>query len=284
MSDIISKSIALLVKNILNEASKRVSERFDISIEEAMEIWDDLQCDIDSLCPKGVTPKSGTSENSEKSKKSSKPKKEGYTCVHILTRGPNKNSPCGKSSSKESQTGNYCTLHIGQENKAQPNVPKKPLKEAKDLKIMKDPNYGRYIHSKTGFVFKSPTEKIVIGVQNNTGDVRKLTGDDIKECKSYRFVFDPKCVETDEDDDGEDDEDEEETDEEKEEEKKTEKELSTPNKSEEKKDNKTTTTTTTTIIKNNTASDSDEDSEDSDEDDDSDEDSHESDEDSDESD
>lgn len=202
--DVLSTAIKFFVKGVLDEASKRVAKRFDVSVDEAMDIWKDLQIDLDSIpSVKGISKSSNRKSNDSE---------EVECCSHILTRGPRKDEECGGKISQKSQTGHYCSVHLIQENKTKSKVVAAKKEEKKDKKnttgtkekkdekeeviIRKDPNYGRYVHSGTGFVFKSAQEKIVVGVQDEDGDVRKLTPDDINLCKKYRFVFDMTAVET----------------------------------------------------------------------------------------
>lgn len=195
--DVLSSAIKFFVKGVLDEASKRVAKRFDVSIEDAMDIWKDLHADLESIPSISKVVKK-TQKKKDKSDKSDEDEDEG--CVHILTRGPNKDGACGKKISNKSQTGHYCSVHLNQENKVKPSKKGKEKKKDKDdaivkIKITKDPNYGRYVHAGTGLVFKSAQEKIVTGFQDDDGDLHKLSKKDIDNCKKYRFVYDKECVE-----------------------------------------------------------------------------------------
>lgn len=205
--DVLSNAIRFFVKGVLDEASKRVAKRFDVSIDDAMDIWKDLHVDLDSIPSvksiesKGTKKKPVTTKvtkSSDDDEEEDKP--DG--CTHVLTRGPKEGDECGKKISTKSQTGNYCSVHLNQENKVKPvkkNEKKSVKTESKDdnvnIKIRLDSNYGRYVQSGTGLVFKSAQEKIVIGVQDDHGDLLKLGPKDIDACKKYRFVYDETCVE-----------------------------------------------------------------------------------------
>jgi len=222
--DSINNAIKLLVNKILDEASKKVAKRFDVSIDDAMDIWKDLHFELDSI---SVSPTSTTKpKTTAKSTKTTPPAKKRTKkvvsddecddcgdddcdedkpegCVHILTRGPNEGGECGKKISNKSQTSTYCSVHLNQENKVKPvkkDVKKSSKTESKEdntvqIKIRLDSDYGRYVQSGTGLVFKSAQEKIVIGVQDEHGDLLKLSQKDIDNCKRYRFVYDESCVE-----------------------------------------------------------------------------------------
>lgn len=57
-----------------------------------------------------------------------------------------------------------------------------------DISIKKD-STGRFVHS-TGLVFKSYTEKIVIGRLDENNNLLKLTNEDIETCKKHRLIYD----------------------------------------------------------------------------------------------
>ena len=187
--DVLSNAIKTFTKGVFDEASKRIAEKFDISIEEANTIWADIYIDLDSIQP----PKKAKSI----AVKSSNDVEKADGCVHILSRGPRKGGECSNKISGKSHTGQYCNVHINQENKVKAESPVK--KEVKsDIKIARDPKYGRYVHVATGLVFKSPKEKIVVGRQDEDGDLHKLKDKDIENCKKHRFIYDEDCVEKDE--------------------------------------------------------------------------------------
>ncbi|MDD4930881.1 MAG: hypothetical protein PHG66_01845 [Candidatus Colwellbacteria bacterium] len=201
--DVLSSAIKFFVKGVLDEASKRVAKRFDVSIDDAMDIWKDLHIDLDTI-PSITLNEKTIKKPVRKTEKSSDDEDEDKPdgCTHILTRGPNEGGECGKKISAKSQTGIYCSVHLNQENKVKPTKKVKAEKITKDtkddtvnIKIRLDPDYGRYVQSGTGLVFKSAQEKIVIGVQDDHGDLLKLTKKDVDICKKYRFVYDEKCVE-----------------------------------------------------------------------------------------
>ena len=45
----LSGAIKLFVKGVLDEASKKIAEKFDVSVEEASAIWDDIQLDLETI-------------------------------------------------------------------------------------------------------------------------------------------------------------------------------------------------------------------------------------------
>lgn len=203
--DVLSNAIKFFVKGVLDEASKRVAKRFDVPLDEAMDIWKDLHIDLDSIpSVKSIDSDVKTKKIVKKSKVSKSSSDEDEEddkpdgCAHILTRGPKEGDSCGKKISAKSQTGHYCSVHLNRENKVKPVKKKEVKKEEEDrvnIKIRLDSNYGRYVQTGTGLVFKSAQEKIVIGVQDEHGDLLKLKPADIDMCKKYRFIYDEGCVE-----------------------------------------------------------------------------------------
>ena len=200
MSDLLSSAIKTLTKTFLDEASIRVSKKFNITIEESMNIWKDLYNDLETIpSVSKIVPR--VSEGVPIELKISKipcnssddEEKENPKCIHILTRGPNNGLECGKKISNKSQTGTYCIVHLNQENRVK--ISKKEIKDSKKSKIVRDPNFGTYINIETNLVFKSRNEKIVIGRQDDIGDIHRLNEEDVENCKNFKFVYDKTCVE-----------------------------------------------------------------------------------------
>ena len=207
----LTDAIKIFVKGVLDEGSKRIAEKFDVSIEEASSLWNDIQLDLPDI----TQVKKGGTKNTKSTKKKANSDDESDTeessgCVHKLMRGPRAGESCGEKISGKSQTGNYCTKHITHENKAQSEKKaKKSDKSEKELRIGKN-KFGKYSHSATGLVFRSKDEKIVYGRQDEDGKIHKLTDEDIEMCKKYRFQYvkdspsDEEDSESDEDEETED--------------------------------------------------------------------------------
>lgn len=125
--------------------------------------------------------------------------KEKKKCVHINTRGNNDGKQCKRNVCKKSITGNYCTFHLTQENRGKHYVPtqQQEQKEQKEVKhkIVKDKDYGRYIHIETGFIFYSPSLLVVYSKQRGT-KLYPLKRSDIEKCKEYGFKYSCKLYKT----------------------------------------------------------------------------------------
>lgn len=207
--NVLSGAIKLFVKGVLDEASKKISEKFDISIEEASSIWDDINLDLDTIKTFNISSKKILQEDDEvkenkkttkKSKATIKKKKDETNyeesssdgCMHKLLRGPRSGDCCGEKISSKSQTGTYCIKHISHENKtqAEKKISKKDtcIDEKKEAKYTISKNkFDNYCHTPSGLVFRSAQEKVVYGRQDSDGDIHPLTEEDIEICKKYKF-------------------------------------------------------------------------------------------------
>ena len=108
-------------------------------------------------------------------------------CQYIMTKGLSKNKQCSKRVSVESVTGDYCTIHLKQEQTFTVLMRENNKKIINDLNkkkpcLMLNLNeHGNLIHESTGFVFDPYTKK-VIGKQVKN-QVLILTKEDIELCK-----------------------------------------------------------------------------------------------------
>ncbi len=115
------------------------------------------------------------------------------TCIYKFTRGKK-----GLCSIKTTSTSKYCSRHKkyeGQVSKPkkiipQPKVVEKqiPIISPKDIILRKNKKTSKLWHPKTKMVFKSSTEKIVIGKMEGEY-VKSLTDEDIEVCKTWGFGF-----------------------------------------------------------------------------------------------
>ena len=189
--DALSNAIKIFVKGILDEASKRIAEKFDVSIEEASSIWSDIQVDLDTIKSSSIVKKVNKKPKKKINKsddESDEEKSEG--CIHKFLRGPRSGECCKDKISSKSQTGNYCTKHIIHENKAQIEKKTKNTKkeDKNDMKYKITKNkFGNYTHSATGLVFRSAQEKVIYGRQDDEGVIHPLTEEDLEVCKKFKF-------------------------------------------------------------------------------------------------
>jgi hypothetical protein len=147
----------------------------------------------------------------EKASKKSKKDEEPGLCPYVYARAPRKGEQCDvktKDSGFCSKHKNLTEKDESKEKNVMPkpvNIAEKPEAEKVDKKLIlrKNNDIDKFWHPESKLVFKSASEKTVIGrVHNNV--IIKLRPSDIELVKEYRFQYDPKCVAEDEDEDMED--------------------------------------------------------------------------------
>ncbi len=222
----IKEIIESLVKQIFNETANIISKKFDISLDEAYSVWDDFNVDLSTIKIKKNITKSktnisptllptigGSVGGRQKLKERSEDNNEKPTsCIHKMLRGKRPGEPCGEKISSKSQTRMYCIKHINQENKViSSKSEKKKSNEDNEDKEDKEDNedkdegcnytkqelkikhvihknkFGNFVHLPTGLVFKSRTENVIYGRQDEEGNILDLTDEDIQICKKLEF-------------------------------------------------------------------------------------------------
>jgi len=207
----LAKSIDDIVSQSIQDFVHRIADTYELDPEDIMSLWDD-NVSVPAKKPESAsksTPKSkvveksspAKSTTSEVSKSSSiKSTDTGLVCPYVFTRGENKGEVCG---CKPKNGNKYCSKHkkyegeTPKEKKVLPNgkksivsPSKKPsLKEKSPETILrKHKVLNMYWHRETDMVFKSGTERIVIGKCVNEKLV-SLTEEDIEVCKSRRWQY-----------------------------------------------------------------------------------------------
>jgi len=232
----LAKSIDDIVSQSIQDFVQRIADTYELDAEDIMSLWDDnvsAPAKKPKSVPKSVSksvPKSipkvvekaspAKSTTSEVSKSSSiKSTDTGLVCPYVFARGENKGEVCG---CKPKNGNKYCSKHkkyegeTPKEKKVLPNGKKSivspskkvsPKEKSPETILRKHKVLNKYWNRETDMVFKSPTEKIVVGKCVNDKLV-SLTEEDIEVCKSRRWkyeVFDDKTSS----DDGSDSEKEE---------------------------------------------------------------------------
>ena len=194
-----NKVLSLISSNIervFSEYSSKISEKYNIDINELKEIWDTME-DVsdDGKKPDYIkiptsSKKTISKASSVSSSKVSTPKSTNSSdkCNYKFIKGKQQGSFCTGST----KNGNkYCSKHLKFENEGQkekkasiPVVEKKSLDRI--IKLNKD--IKMWWHLETKLVFKSSTEKIVIG-RYKDGEFQKLKEDDIEDCQKYGFKY-----------------------------------------------------------------------------------------------
>jgi hypothetical protein len=88
-------------------------------------------------------------------------------CAYVYTRNPRSGEICNA----RTRSGNYCSKH-----------------RKNEIKLRLDPSILHLVHDETGFVFKSPREKIVIGKLKN-GIIAPLDQTDLEICGKYGLQY-----------------------------------------------------------------------------------------------
>lgn len=191
-------AIKNFIKEIVKESTKAISKKFNVSLEEAADVWKNIYIEgVDTKNIKTQIIKSSPKKSPKKEENEEESCSNEKGCIHKLLRGKNVGDSCGQKISSKSQTGMYCVKHLANENK--------PPKEEKEVAKPSEPKYkivknkfGNYTHTLTGLVFKSATEKVIYGKQDDEGVIHDLTEEDIETCKKYKFKFEKEKEEDEE--------------------------------------------------------------------------------------
>lgn len=180
--NVLDTAIKTFVSGFLDEASKRIADRFDVPIDDVMEAFSDLHLSVGNEKRKESMKETSNESNTDN--------EEVKGCIHRMIRGNRAGECCGEKISSKSQTGKYCSKHIARENKVQSQLSKSkktvPNKSETEYRISKN-KFGNYTHTSTGLVFRSAKEKYVYGRQDEDGEIHDLTEEDIELCKKYKF-------------------------------------------------------------------------------------------------
>ena len=203
----LAKSIDDIVSQSIQDFVHRIADTYELDPEDIMSLWDD-NVSIPAKKPESV-PKSkvveksspAKSTTSEVSKSSSiKSTDTGLVCPYVFTRGENKGEICG---CKPKNGNKYCSKHKKYEGEPQkekkvlpsgkksivsPSKKASPKEKSPETILRKHKTLDKYWHRETDMVFKSGTERIVIGKCVNDKLV-PLKEEDIEVCKSRRWQY-----------------------------------------------------------------------------------------------
>jgi hypothetical protein len=153
---------------------------------------------VPKVVEKASPAKSTTSEVSKSS--SIKSTDTGLVCPYVFARGENKGEVCG---CKPKNGNKYCSKHkkyegetpkekkvlpSGKKSIVSPSKKPSPKEKSPETILRKHKELDKYWHRETCMVFKSGTERIVIGKCVNEKLV-SLTEEDIEVCKSRRWQY-----------------------------------------------------------------------------------------------
>ena len=203
----LAKNIDDIISQSIQDFVQRIADTYELDPEDIMSLWDDhvsepVKKSVPKSVPKVVKkPSPAKSTTSEVSNSSSiKSKDTGLGCPYVFARGENKGQVCGC----KPQNGNkYCSKHKKYEGEPQkekkvlPNAKKSivspskkpsPKEKTPETILRKHKILDKYWNRETDMVFKSGTERIVIGKCLNDKLVA-LTAEDIEVCKSRRWKY-----------------------------------------------------------------------------------------------
>lgn len=203
----LAKNIDDIISQSIQDFVQRIADTYELDPEDIMSLWDDhvsepVKKSVPKSVPKVVKkPSPAKSTTSEVSNSSSiKSKDTGLGCPYVFARGENKGQVCGC----KPQNGNkYCSKHkkyegeTPKEKKVLPNAKKSivspskkpsPKEKTPETILRKHKTLDKYWNRETDMVFKSGTERIVIGKCLNDKLVA-LTEKDIEVCKSRRWQY-----------------------------------------------------------------------------------------------
>lgn len=220
-------SLAQTIDNMVSESiqqfATRIADTYGLDVEDIMNLWDD-NVKVPATKKKPVAKTSpAKSVSSEVSKTSSiKSSDTGLTCPYVFARGENKGEVCG---CKPKNGNKYCSKHKKYEGEARkekkvlpqgkksivsPAKKVSPKEKSPETILRKHTTLDMYWHRETGMVFKSGTERIVVGkcVDDKLVD---LTDDDVEVCQSRRWKYELSTKKPDESEEEREDEREDES-------------------------------------------------------------------------
>lgn len=209
--NVLTENIGDAIKNAIEEYSQRISTKYESVDPEGLEqLWNDVSDNMKI----SVTFKRSIKKNIIR-KKSDEDDSDVEKCPYVITKGQHKGDIC---SAKPKEDMTYCGRHTKYEGIDQ--KPKKTLPQAKksvkvaaskeatskkpaspellDRTLHKRKDLGVLWHSQTGLVFKSSSQRIVVG-RIKDDEVANLSEEDIDLCKKWSFGYiDPKNQDEDE--------------------------------------------------------------------------------------
>ena len=209
--DVLFQNIEFTIKEAISEYSKIISSKYNIDQEELHTLWQSVSSNIELVNKKTSTSShiektkdddtasivSTKSKTSKKSPAKAKADKscEGGVCCYIIKRGEKSGSRCDKPK----KVGDYCTLHkkyasesdnasvTSTKSKAS-TTSSKPVKKSVDKVLRKNKDLDKFWHAESRMVFKSKTERVVIG-RESSGEILQLSPDDKIICEQYGFKY-----------------------------------------------------------------------------------------------
>ena len=185
-------NIQFTITEAINEYSKIIAKNYDLDPEALKELWKDVSSNIEfsSLKHEGGCDASSFIDTLSVASSSRSRSSKGEHCCYKITRGPKKGEMCDKSK----KFGDYCTQHKKYSNDDSSSVAtsvkssSEPVKKSVEKVIRKNKDLDKFWHAESRMVFKSKTERIVIG-RENKGEIITLSEEDKAVCEKYGFKY-----------------------------------------------------------------------------------------------
>ena len=189
-----NKLIISKIDEILNEETlkglTKISKIYNIDLNDLLNTWNDHAVPIVKKFQVKKSVASSVAESVESSDEDEGSQKSGK-CSYKFIKGKNEGNFCDCSAKLNSK---YCSKHMKYEEKGQKEKTSLPKNKVVDKKIVQKPTIrlneeiGKFWHKESQLVFKSSSEKIVIGAYRDK-ILRKLTDEDVETCKQFGFKF-----------------------------------------------------------------------------------------------
>ena len=195
------------IKNVFEEYSLLISQKYSIKIDDLEKVWNDVCKDTKlNLSKKSKVEEKEVEKKNEiiekKTEKVKKTEKSTDTCPYVYSKGQNAGEVCG---SKPKSGCEYCSKHakfegVGQQEKkklpkaksiSSETVTKKsksPDKKPLEKVIRLNKDIDKWWNTETQLIFKSRDERVVVGSYREE-KINDLTDDDILLCEQYGFKY-----------------------------------------------------------------------------------------------
>ena len=206
MNKALIEQLENIISSSIEEFTKQISDKYGIDQKELISLWENRESTKSSVIKpveKKVVPKKPSPKTSTRKSSSCSNDSECEGCPYVYTKGAREGEICN---SKPKNGAVYCSRHKKYEGiepkqkKVLPTTKKsvssiiKPKKTSGGVKnvetvLRKHKVLGQLWHPETGMVFKSPTDRTVIG-KCVDDKLNSLTKKDIDVCMARNFKFD----------------------------------------------------------------------------------------------
>lgn len=181
MTSLTKQIESIIEKTVLDYITKITGEYKEIKQKDLLKIWNSI--------------------SESKNKGQNKINNTDSGCIYKFTKMAKKGQFCGD----QVKFGTMCTKHKKYEGKSPKEIKVTPfVKQPKsrsptkhvEIVLRHNNDIGKLWHQQSKLVFRSAKSRIVTGKYNGN-KIKKLTKEDVEECKRFGFVYDEKEVEKD---------------------------------------------------------------------------------------